>query len=98
MTKAADDQQRKHEAHMDGVRAVQRRSAYNRIVDKIAVLKTWAHQTTTGNLIRNDGSEIDEIGKHNLEELKYLIEIRDMLRKELIQYGQIKADPDPQVS
>ncbi len=91
MTKAADDQQRKHEAHMDGVRAVQRRSAYGRVCAQISVLQNWAHQTENGNLTREDGSEIAAMEKHNLEELNYLIENREMLRKELVQYGQLEA-------
>lgn len=80
MTKASD-RLRSHEAHMDRVRAVHRRSAYARVLDKIAILQTWLRE------VDKDGFDT----ANEREQLKYLIELRDMIRKELVEHGQIEA-------
>ncbi len=73
MTKLSD-RVMAQQAHMDRVRAVHRRSAFERVIDKISAVRAMAPLT-------------DE----ETEQLKYLVELRDMIRKELIEHGQLEA-------
>jgi len=69
MTKAQEQQ-----AHMNRVRAVHRRSAYERVLDKIATMQGW-----------------EPMSDDEREQLKYLVELRGMIRKELIEHGQLES-------
>ncbi len=69
----------------------QRRSAYARVLDKIAILQTWERHTASGMTERPDGTEFEPMTKIEREQLTHLIELRDMIRKKLIEHGQIEA-------
>ena len=62
------------QAHMNRVRAVQRRSAYERVINKIVAVQALAPL--------NDEEE---------DQLKYLLELRGVIRKELIENGQMES-------
>ena len=68
------DRAMSHEAHMNRVRAVQRRSAYERVINKISAVQAMAPLTE-----RED------------EQMKYLVELRGVIRKELIENGQMES-------
>lgn len=59
---------------MNRVRAVHRRSAYERVLDKIATMQGW-----------------EPMSDDEREQLKYLVELRGMIRKELIEHGQLES-------
>ena len=63
------------QGHMNRVRSVQRRSAYERVIVKIAAVRSMAPHT-------------DE----EVELLKYLVELRGIIRTELIENGQLEAE------
>ena len=51
----------------------------------------WEHQTDAGMTVRADGTEFEPMTKIEREQLTHLIELRDMIRKKLIEHGQIEA-------
>ena len=66
-------------------------AVHARVLDKIATLQTWERQTAAGLTERADGTKFEPMTKNEREQLAHLIELRDMIRKELIEYGQIEA-------
>ena len=68
-----------HVEHMEGARAVMRRSSYERVLSKIAVLERF-HRSNNIPLTEQE-----------LEELRSLHDMRDSLSQEIIA-GQIAAD------
>ncbi len=68
-----------------------RRSAYTRVLEKIAILQTWERHTASGMTERADGTEFEPMTKNEREQLKYLVELRDMIRKELVEHGQLET-------
>ncbi len=66
-----------HAAHMESARAVQRRSGYQRVLSKIALLERFH---------RSNNIPLTE---HELEELRSLHDMRDSLRHEMIEAGHI---------
>ncbi len=62
-----------------------------RVLDKIAILQTWERHTASGMTERPDGTEFEPMTKIEREQLTHLIELRDMIRKKLIEHGQIEA-------
>ena len=71
---------RPHDEHMERVRAVQRRSAYERVLAKIVFYRAMERTAEAG------------LPDECLEHLGYLCELRDSLRQEMIVAGQITAD------
>ncbi len=90
MTKLSDRILSQQE-HMDRVRAVQRRSAYERVLNKIATLQAWARKTKSGMTEYPDGTAFEAMTENEREQLAHLIELRDMIRAELVEHGQIEA-------
>ena len=66
-------------------------AVHARVLDKIAILQTWARQTEAGLKVDKDGCEFEPMLKNEREQLAHLIELRDCLRRELIEHGQIEA-------
>ena len=67
-------QEIRHEEHMAGVRAVQRRSAYERVMRAIASYEVL-------------GDHLEDYERGNLDHLR---ELRDTLHREMIEHGQIE--------
>jgi len=76
---APRDRQAEHAAHMERVNAVMRRGQYERVLAKIAFYEACARQDPP-------------LLEHEQDQLKYLRELRDALRREMIEAGQIAAD------
>lgn len=62
------------QAHMNRVRAIHRRSAFERVLSKIATMQGW-----------------DPMSDDERDQLEHLIELRGVIRKELIEHGQLEA-------
>ncbi len=63
----------------------------NQVPSKIATLQTWERQTEAGVVERPDGTEFEPMTENEREQLAHLVELRDMIRAELIEHGQIEA-------
>ena len=68
------------ESHMDRVYAVQRRSAYERVLYKIDYYQSWE------SICERQGSKMPE---DNYDQLAHLLELRDCIRREMVAAGQI---------
>lgn len=79
MSRELSPHEREHIAHMERVRAVHRRSAYERIGAKLFELQTMER---AGATMHDD----------DLAELKHVRELYVVIRNELIEYGQLPAD------
>ena len=79
-----------HTAHMERVRAVHRRSAYERVLGKIAYYEAWDRAVTDGFQIGKHMPDNPPLGDHERDQLKYLRELRDAIRAEMIEHGQIE--------
>ncbi len=66
-------------------------AVHARVLEKIAILQTWERHTASGMTERADGTEFEPMTANESEQLKYLIELRDMIRKELVEHGQLEA-------
>ena len=66
-------QEIRHERHMISVRAVQRRSAYERLTRLIASYEV-----------------LKDLADWEVGDLEHLRKLRDELRRELVEHGQIK--------
>ena len=75
--------ERAHAEHMARVRAIQRRSSYDRVLSKITFLEHWH---------RSNNIPLTE---HELEELRSLHDMRDSLRQKMIDAGQIAREFSP---
>ena len=64
-----------NQEHMNRVRAVHRRSAYERVLSKIATLQA-------------DGGVIND---NEREQLTRLLDLRDVIRAELVENGQLES-------
>jgi hypothetical protein len=73
-----------HQKHMDGVRAVHRRLAYERVLNKIASMHDWERKAWAGK----DGFEFAD---NEREQLAHLLELRDIIRAELVEHGQLEV-------
>ena len=55
-------------------------------------LRVWQDRGwLAGTEVDKDGCEFELMTENEREQLAYLIELRDMIRAELIEYGQIEA-------
>ncbi len=63
----------------------------DRVLGKIAALQARERQTEAGVVERRDGTVFEPMTKNEREQLAHLIELRDMIRAELIAHGQIEA-------
>ena len=63
----------------------------DRVPSKIATLQTWERQTEAGVVERPDGTEFEPMTEKEREQLAHSVELRDMIRAELIEHGQIAA-------
>jgi len=75
-----------HERHMEQVRAVHRRSAYERVLGKISNIERLRAEGEAG-LQR-------PLRDFQLEELSGLYDLRDTIRKEMVEAGQISVTDD----
>ena len=73
-----------HAEHMERVYAVQRRSAYERVLSKIAYYQNWERDAAT--------DLVPAMDEEQQRQLTYLRELRESLRREMIDHGQITAD------
>ncbi len=73
-----------HAEHMERVYAVHRRAAYERVLAKIAYYENWERSTPT--------DLAPAMGEEQRRQLDYLRELREGLRQEMIDHGQITAD------
>ncbi len=71
-----------HEEHMERVYAVHRRSAYERVLAKIAYYENWERDAAM--------DLVPAIGEEQQRQLTYLREMRASLRREMIEHGQIR--------
>lgn len=76
--------------HFDLVLAVQRRSAYERVLAKIASIAWWQRQTQQGLKLKDCDSPLLERGVKERAELVELKKMRDGLYKELFANGQLE--------
>ncbi len=79
-----------HAEHMERVRAVHRRSAYERVLSKIAYYEAWDRAVTEGITLGRHQPDDPALGEHERDQLKYLRELRDAIRAEMIEHGQIR--------
>ncbi len=77
------------EAHMERVRAVHRRSAWERVLSKIASYEMWERGS--------HDPDVSPLTDHERDQLKYLRELREVIRQEMIDAGQLMV-ADPEVS
>ena len=63
----------------------------DRVLSKIAALQARERQTEAGIVERPDGTVFEPMTENEREQLAHLIELRDMIRAELIEHGQIEA-------
>ena len=71
-----------HAEHMERVYAVQRRSAYERVLSKIVYYENWERDADMGRIPAMD--------EEQQRQLTYLRELRGSLRREMIDHGQIE--------
>ena len=79
---ATDEHMTRHGQHMQRVYAVQRRSAYERVLAKIAWYEAWRRDA--------EMSRAPALNNEQQRQLAYLRELRDSLRQEMIQAGQMR--------
>lgn len=72
----------RHEEHMEGVRALHRRSAFDRAIGKLAYFDAWERRATAG-----DEPPMDE---RDRAQHQYVRELVQALRAEMIEHGQIE--------
>lgn len=72
----------RHEEHMEGVRAVHRRSAFERAIGKLAYFDDWERRAAAG-----DEPPMDE--RHRAQH-QYVRELVQVIRAEMIEHGQIR--------
>lgn len=70
----------RHNAHMQAVRAIQRRNHYERCCLKIATFMEWERQAQARNT--------RGLSDHEREQLLILVQMRDELRAEMEKAGQ----------
>ena len=80
-----------HEQHMERVRAVHRRSAWERVLAKIAFYEFWERSIETGKKIGQHQPDDPPLSEHERDQLRHLRELRDVIRAEMIDAGQIEA-------
>ncbi len=66
-------------------------AVHARVLNKIATLQAWARKTDSGMTENDDGTEFQAMTKNEREQLAHLLELRDMIRAELIEHGQLEA-------
>ena len=69
--------ERENREHLERVHAVQRRSAYERVLDRIASYEAWERDA--------------DLGEEEQRQFAYLRELRESMRDEMIAAGQIEA-------
>ncbi len=70
---------------------MQHRSSWKRVFSKTGTLQTWERQTESGMTKRADGTEFEPTTENERDHLAHLIELRGVIRQELIEHGQIEA-------
>ena len=71
----------RHNRHMEAVYAVQRRSALERVLCKISYYHQWEREAKAGIA--------EPMSSYYSDQLEYHYEMRDALRKEMRDAGQI---------
>ncbi len=61
------------------------------MLDKIAILQTWERQTAASLKVDKGGCEFQSMIENERDQLKHLIELRDIIRAELVEHGQLEA-------
>ena len=79
-----------HAAHMERVRAVHRRSAWERVLSKIAFYEMWERSIETGKRLGHHLPDDPPLTDHERDQLRHLRELRDVIRAEMIEAGQIR--------
>ena len=79
------------EEHMERVRAVHRRSAWERVLTKIMDYELWERSIASGQRIGRHEPDDPPLSDHDKDQLKYLRELREVIRQEMIDHGQIPA-------
>ena len=73
-------QEIRHADHMERARAAQRRSSYDRVLGRVAHYEAW--------------ERLAPLGEYEREQLGRLREMRDKLRAEMVEHGQIEPEPE----
>ena len=85
----------RHAAHMEQVRAVLRRSSLERVLSKIAQYEMWDRAATEGVQVGRYLPDSPPLGDSEREQLRHLRELRDAIRREMVEAGQIDGAGDP---
>lgn len=81
-----------HAKQMEKVRAVHRRSAWERVLNKIAYYEAWDRAVTEGVKIGSHEPDGPALSQRERDQLKYLRELRDVIREEMFEHGQLTSD------
>ena len=71
-----------NDAHMERVRAVHRRSAWERVLSKIASYEMWERGS--------HDPDVPPLTDHERDQLRCLRELREVIRQEMIDAGQLQ--------